>query len=106
MKLSEYEERVLTELEEQFQPWEPPAPRWPPRLVASVVCFLAGATLLVATHHAALAISLSNSYGYSPLSIASGFALTGHVMLLASAFLLGRAWDELRQRRSEKVQRP
>ena len=97
MKLSEYEEGVLAELEQQFPADYVAVPCCRRSLAAAAVCFLTGIGGLLAANHAALAISLSNSYGFSTASITSGFVAMSVLVLLASAFLLGRAWDDLRQ---------
>jgi hypothetical protein len=98
MALSEYEEQVMAELEAQFQADAQPVPRrdFSP-LALPVVCFLGGVALLVAAHHVGLVIRISDFWGFSTSSVTSSFALTGYVMLLGSAFLLGYVLHQLRQ---------
>ena len=92
MALSEYEEFVMAELEAQFEADAPPPPRRDRgRLALSAVCFLGGVALLAAARDAGLVIRISDLWGFTTATVASGLSLAGHVVLLGSAFLLGRA---------------
>lgn len=97
MKLSEDEERALAELEMQFHTTDAPAFRHFFRMALSGACCLVGVALVAAAQHATLTIALAYTYGFSTASIASGVAVSGYIMLLASAFVFGRAWEEFRQ---------
>lgn len=101
MALSQYEERVVAELEQQFHHHGAPARRFPrlslSRLVIPLTCLLAGAGLLVAAHQPGLAIRISDFWGFSTSSIASTLGFAGHAMLLIAAFLLGQVLYRLRQ---------
>lgn len=101
MALSEYEERVVAELEAQFRAddaTQTPGRSWG-RLALPVVCLLSGVAFLVGAHDVGLVIWISDFWGFSTSSVTSTFALTGHVMLLGSAFLLGHVLHDLRQPR-------
>jgi hypothetical protein len=68
-----------------------------------VVCLLLGAAFLVAARDEGLVIRGSNLWGFSTSALTSGLALTGHAMLLVSAFLLGYALCELRDPRPARA---
>jgi hypothetical protein len=95
MALSEYEEMVVAELEAQFARQRGPALNWA-RLAAPSACLLAGVALLVAAHHGALLISLSDLLGIATGAITSAGSLAGYGVLLAGAFLLGHAVRDVR----------
>ena len=92
MTMSEYEEMVVADLEAQFT--DPP-PNWG-RLSAPAACLLAGVALLVAAHHGALLIRLSDLLGFSTGAITTAFSLTGYTVLLGCAFLLGHTVRDVR----------
>jgi hypothetical protein len=87
MTLSEYDEMVVADLEAQFA-GEHDAANWG-RLAAPSSCLLGGVALLVAAHHGALLIWLSDLLGFSTGAITSTLSLAGFSMLLGCAFLLG-----------------
>jgi hypothetical protein len=100
MALSEYEEQVVAELEAQFRTDAQPAPRRDfGRLALPVVVGLGGVALLAVARDAGLVIRMSDLWGFATASVRAGLSLAGHLVLLGSAFLLGRAWRELRQPR-------
>jgi hypothetical protein len=96
MTLSEYEEMVVAELETQFSGRGGPALSWA-RLTAPSACLVAGVALLVAAHHGALLIRLSDLLGIATAAITSTLALAGYAVLLVGAFLLGLVVHGLRQ---------
>ncbi|MGH8974554.1 MAG: hypothetical protein ACRD0C_15300 [Acidimicrobiia bacterium] len=95
MALSEYEEMVVAELEAQFTGERRPGLNWR-RLMAPSACLLAGAVLLVAAHHGALLIRLSDLLGFSTGAITMTLGLAGYFALLGCAFLLGHAVHGMR----------
>ena len=101
MALTEYEERVIAELEAQLRPddeawcarFEALAGQVPRRNngpLAPLACFLSGVALLVAVHHAWFLVRMSNVSGFSSSSITRALVVVGCVMVVGSAFLLGR----------------
>jgi hypothetical protein len=89
MTLSEYEEMVVAELEAQFSGRTPgPGLNWG-RLAAPAACLLGGVALLVAAHHGALLIRLSDLLGFPTAGITTALSLAGFSVLLGCAFLLG-----------------
>ncbi len=96
MALSAYEEMVVAELETQFSGRGGPAVSWT-RLTASSACLAVGVALLVAAHHGALLIRLSDLLGIPTGAITSTIALAGYSVLLVGAFLLGLVVHGLRQ---------
>jgi hypothetical protein len=98
MALSEYEEQVVAELEAQFQTDTQPAPRRDfSRLALPLIVGLGGVAILAVARDAGLVIRMSDLWGFATASVKAGLSLAGHVVLLGSAFLLGRAWREFRQ---------
>jgi hypothetical protein len=96
MALSEYEEMVVADLEAQFSGrTRGPGLNWR-RLRAPSASLLGGVALLVAAHHGALLISLSDLLGISTGAITTAFSLAGYAVLLGCAFLLGHAAHDLR----------
>jgi hypothetical protein len=88
MTLSEYDEMVVADLEAQFAGEHDAGLTWG-RLSAPSACLLTGVALLVAAHHGALLIWLSDLLGFSTGAITSALSLAGYSMLLGCAFLLG-----------------
>ena len=106
MALTEYEERVIAELEAQLRPhdaawcerFEALAAQVPRRntgRLAPLACFLGGVALLVAVRHAWLLVEMSNVSGLSSSSITRGLVVIGCVMVLGSALMLGRVVRDL-----------
>ncbi len=95
MALSKYEEQVVADFEAQFRAEEtPPAPpRKFGKLALPLVCLVLGLAFLAAARHAGLHIRISDLWGFATGSVASGLSIAGHLVLLGSAFLLGRAWE-------------
>ena len=106
MALTEYEERVIAELEAQLPPddttcfnaaWfarfetHPPMPR-PNRgqLASLFACLLGGVALLVASGHASFAVHVSNASGFSSSSIVRALSVLGCALVLGSALMLWR----------------
>jgi hypothetical protein len=103
MTLSEYEARVIAELEVQLQA-DAPAPRRDyGRLALPLLCFLGGAVLLAAVRSVELVHGTSDLFGFATASVRSGLSLAGHVMLLGSAFLLGRALYDIPGRSGDEA---
>ena len=96
MHLSEPEEQVLAALERQFEPGVPDAPR--PTIVSRVLCLVTAGALFLAAGHAALVIFLADVFGFSTEAVRWALTVPGHLMLLLSAFLMGRAWGPVRAR--------
>lgn len=92
MALSKHEEQVVAELEAQFQDdFAPPAPRRDlGKLALPLVCLLLGVAFLMAARDVGLVIRFSNLWGFSTSALTWTPAVTGHALLLGSAFLLGR----------------
>jgi hypothetical protein len=103
MTLSEYEARVIEELEVQFRADTPAPRRDHGRLALPLVCFLGGAALLVAVRSVGLVHGISDLFGFATASVRSGLSLAGHVVLLGSAFLLGRALYDLPGRHGDEA---
>jgi hypothetical protein len=106
MALTEYEERVIAELEAQLRPddeawcarFEALAGQVPRRNngpLAPLACFLSGVALLVAVHHAWFLVRMSNVSGLSSSSITRGLGVIGCMMVLGSALMLGRVVRDL-----------
>jgi hypothetical protein len=91
MTLTEYEESVLAELETQFQPAPPTSRRDLGRLALPLIGLLGGVALLVAAPNVGLVHRISDLFGFTTSSVTTALSLAGHVALLGSAFLLGRA---------------
>jgi hypothetical protein len=106
MALTEYEERVIAELETQlpaddttsfnaawFERFETP-PRMPRpnrgQLAPLFACLLGGVALLVASSHASFAVHVSDASGFSSSSIARTLGVIGCAMVLGSALMLWR----------------
>jgi hypothetical protein len=108
MALSDYEERVLAELETQFHAGdapETPGPN-PARLALAAACFLGGVALLVAAQHVGLVISISDFWGFATSSVTSTLGLAGYTMLLGSAFFLGGEFSQLTRSRRSRAEAP
>jgi len=105
LALTEYEERVIAELEAQLRPddaaaddsvwfahFDASGSRLPRRsrgrLALLVACFLGGIALLVAVRHAWFAVEMSNVSGLSTASITSALGVVGCATALASALML------------------
>ena len=93
MTLSDYEHRVIADLEAQFQV-DAPAPgpdRDHGRFALPLICLLGGVALLAAARTVGLVQEISDLFGFTTASLRSGFSLAGYFGLLGSAFLFGRA---------------
>jgi hypothetical protein len=123
MALTEYEERVIAELEAQLRSddavlddarrdnslsdsmwlahFEARAVHGPPsvasRLAPLVACFLGGIALLVAARHTWFLVGTSNVSGLSSASITRALGVAGWVMVVGSAIMLRRLFRDLRR---------
>jgi hypothetical protein len=123
MALTEYEERVIAELEAQLRAddavlddarldnslsdsmwlahFEARRVHGPPsvasRLAPLVACFLGGIALLVAARHTWFLVGTSNVSGLSSASITRALGVAGWVMVLGSAIMLRRLFRDLRR---------
>lgn len=106
MALTEYEERVIAELEAQLRPddavWfkarAAQARRGNiSRLAPSLTCFLGGVAFLVAVRHTWFLVGTSNISGFSSSSITRALGVVGCVMVLGSAVMLRRLVRDLRR---------
>ena len=111
MALTEYEERVISELEEQlrqddsvrYERLESLAARVPRprgrgigRFAPPLACVVAGVALLVAIRHAWFLVWMSNASGLPSSSITRALGVIGCVMVLGSAVMLRRRARDLR----------
>jgi Protein of unknown function (DUF3040) len=100
MALTEYEERVIAELEAQLQPddavwferFERLAAHAPRRNIGrfapAFACFLGGVALLVAIRNTWLVVEMANLSGIASGPITRGLGVTGCGLVLASALVL------------------
>jgi hypothetical protein len=107
MALTEYEERVIAELEAQLRPddtvWferfdanSAPGPGGKTGRIASpLACLLGGVALLLAVRHSWFLVKLSNISGFPSSSITRGLGVIGCVMVLGSALMLWRLVRDL-----------
>jgi hypothetical protein len=119
MALTEYEERVIAELEMQLRAgdsvlddsllsdsvwlkhFEARAMQGSrsvaSRLVPLVACLLGGMALLVEARHTWLLVGMSNVSGLSSTSITRALGVAGWVMVLGSAIMLRRLFRDARR---------
>ena len=102
MALTEYEERVIAELDAQLPPddtlWfghlQPsPAPSLRDhgnlaRFAPALACLLGGVALLLAVRHSALLVRISNVSGVPSSSITRALSLVGCMMMLGAALMV------------------
>jgi len=101
MALTEYEERVIAELEAQLRSddgvrerCDTIPTRMPRRRIGRrapvLVSFLAGVALLVPVRHAWFLVRVSNVSGFSSASITGAAGVVGCLLVLGSAVMLWR----------------
>ena len=119
MALTEYEERVIAELErqlraddsvlgdsplsdsvwlERFEARAMQGPRsFASRLAPLVACLLGGMALIVEARHTWFLVGTSNVSGLSSASITRALGVAGWVMVLGSAIMLRRLFRDSRR---------